>query len=189
MLSYHHSRDLQHVTYGLVSPEKYSPADSMERDILEAFAWLGESVGFYPLFLSVGVTEDDIRVTGYQSQWNRWTQETLDGRVYRRRGEFPNYVLFSFEDIEGVFMDYRLWDVSMLHKDDRKRLTDFIFNPSWTKEEWLKKALDDPGSVQIVTSELYLPGNGRIWVRNQQTKRSLESMGFENIEVKRISVD
>ncbi len=34
-----------------------------------AYGWLADRLGFWPLFLAVGETEEDRRVTGYQMQW------------------------------------------------------------------------------------------------------------------------
>ena len=90
-------------------------------------------------------------------------------------------------------MDYDYWDVALnaSHKDYRmtnheKRL---IFKPSWPKSKWLGKARNDQHSVQLVTPELYLPDAKRIRVRNKSTKSFLETMGFNDVEVKRIKVE
>jgi hypothetical protein len=162
-----------------------------------------KKVGFYPLFLAVGTTEEDIRMTGYQNQWAKVIGSKIVGRrndgtyiqrnILRRKGEFPNDVLFSFEDVDGKFMDYMSWHLVLNASYKNYQMTDYekglIFKPSWPKSKWLKKAREDPHSVQLVTSTLYLPEAGRIWVRNRQTKNYLESMGFENVEVRRLFLE
>ena len=49
--------------------------------------------------------------------------------------------------------------------------------------------MKDQQLVQLVTSELYLPGVERMWVRNQQTKELLTSMGFDNVESRRLVLE
>jgi len=88
--------------------------DFWEWDI-KANNWLKNEVGFYPLFMSVGDHLDDIYTTGYQSNWRKtigsWTDPVTKKRCYTKvkKGEFPNYVLFSFKNIDCVFMDYDYW--------------------------------------------------------------------------------
>ena len=198
MLLYNHSRSLESVIFGEV---KANPQYS-DPEFRNAYSWLEKQVGFYPLFLAVGTTEDDIRMTGYQSQWAKVNGSEIVGRrkngsyiqrhILRKKGEFPNYVLFSFEEVDGVFTDFDYWHIPLGAimngygvTDYEKRLT---FKPSWPKSKWLRKARKNPHSVQLVASTLYLPDAKRIWVRNQQTKNQLKSMGFENVEVRRLLV-
>ncbi len=63
MLTYHHCRSLKSIVHGEVraSPEH---ADEFK----DSYAWLEKQVGFYPIFLAVGTTEEDIRMAGYQGQ-------------------------------------------------------------------------------------------------------------------------
>ena len=189
MLLYHHCRSLDSVVYGRVeaSPEH---ADEYLKD---AYSWLEKEVGFYPIFLSVGTTDEDIRMTYYQNQWRRILSEGSNGKEYRKKGDFPNDVLFSFQDIKGVFMDYTYWYLVLNSSYNSYQMTGYekklIFKPSWSKSKWLRKVEKGPHSVQLVTPELHLPDAERIWVRNKETKRLLETMGFNNIEVKRIKVE
>lgn len=191
MLQYHHSRSLESVVFGEIkaNPEHSDP------ELRNAYSWLEKQVGFYPLFLSVGPTEEDIRMTNYQDNWRVKIFED----EYRKAGEFPNNVLFSFEDVDGVFVDYQWWNlvISSGHvdyqmTDDEKSL---IFKPSWRKSDWLREATKerDPEKeshwVDLVTPTLYLPDAKRIWVRNNQTKKQLETMGFENTEVRRLLLE
>ena len=213
MLLYHHCRSLESVVFGKVKANpKYS-----DPDFKDAYLWLKGEVGFYPLFLSVGTTYDDILMTGYPNQWRKIISTKIVGRrgngtyiqknVLRKKGEFPNDVLFSFEELrcpfsmprntirsiqlrcpmEWAFMDYGYWHLAL--GSYRDKITDYekrlIFKPSWQKSKWLGKAKKISQSVQLVTQSLYLPDAQRIWVRNKKTKKVLEGMGFDNVEVKR----
>ena len=199
MLLYHHNRSLESVIFGEVkaNPEHSDP------EFKDAYSWLERQVGFYPLFLADGTTEDDIRMTGYQSQWAKVNGSEIVGRrkdgsyiqryILRKKGEFPNYVLFSFEEVDGVFTDFDYWHIPLNSIMNGYEVTDYerrlTLKPSWPKSKWLRKAKKDPYSVQLVTSTLYLPDAKRVWVKNKQTKIQLESMGFENVEVKRLLIN
>ncbi len=191
MLLYHHCRSLDNIVYGLLKPNRqhYDP------DYSDSYLWLEKEVGFYPLFLAVGTKEDDIRITGYDDNWRvrtsyRYEKGKIKGLKFRRAGEFPNLVLFSFEDVKGIFIDDMLWCHVLGAHWNKYNITSYdkkrLFKPSWSKSRWLRKALIDPGSVQLVTESLYLPSAKRIYVKNKHTKKLLESKGFENVEVKRI---
>lgn len=181
---------LEDVVYGGVVPNP----NHEKGDFLPAYRWLEREVGFYPLFLSVGESEAALRMTGYNNQWRRIIAWSSKGNTYRRRGEFPNYVLFSFEHIDGIFMDFEHWHIAInaALNDRGEEVTSYekrlMFKPSWPGSRWLRKARKDPGSVQLVTPRLFLPEAGRIWVRNRKTKQVLEEMGFQHIEVKRLKV-
>jgi len=190
-LQYHHCRSLDSVVYGTV---KASPKHADEY-LKGAYLWLEKEVGFYPLFLSVGTTDEDIRMTGYQNQWRRILSEGQGpkGKEYRRKGESPNNVLFSFEDVDGIFMDYDYWHIVLNAGHKNYQITDYekrlIFKPSWLKSKWLRKARKEPHSVQLITPELCLPDAERIWVRNQQTKKLLTAMEFNNVESRRLILE
>lgn len=189
MLKYHHCRDLNSIVHGeiIANPKYY------DHYFKDSYLWLEKEIGFSPLFLAVGKTEEDIRMTGYQNQWKRLISQSPRGNEYRKKGEFPNYVLLSFETIEGIFMDYDYWHLVLNASHKNYQMTNYekrlIFKPSWQKSRWLSKANQKPGSVQLVTPGLYLPDAKGIWVRNQQTKRLLEKMGFGNIECHRLLLE
>ncbi len=195
MLYYHHCRSLRSVVLGEIKAnQRY-----FDSYLKEAYFWLKRQINFYPLFLAVGLTEEDIRMTGYQNQWKRIIGTKISGRrrdgtyiqknILRKKGEFPNDILFSFEEVDGVFMDYGNWHLAFNPRtinaipDYERRL---IFKPSWDKSKWLKKSKNEPASVQLVTPNLYLPSAKRIFVRNRKTKELLEEIGFKDVEVKRI---
>lgn len=173
MLLYHHNRALDSVIYGTV---RANPEYACE-EFRDAYLWLEKEIGFYPTFLAVGKTENDINMTGYQDQWRK------------QNSPKDNYVLFSFENVTGVFMDFDWWHVVLNSRDYSKitkRQKQRIFKYSWSNDDWLRKVRLENHPVQIVAPEINLSEAGRIWVRNKKTKKSLESLGFENIEVKRL---
>jgi len=181
-LMYHHSRELKSIVYGELS------ADSRYYDpfFKDAYVWLEKEVGFSPLFLAVGQTIEDIRMTGYQDNWRR----KVSTNEYRRAGNSPNHVLFSFDALDGVFMDYSYWHIVLNANHKNYRVSNYetrlIFKPSWEKNRWLRYAKQHPHSVQLVRPNTDLRKAGRIWTRNNQTKTILEGMEFKNIKVKRI---
>ena len=201
MLLYHHCRSLDSVVYGEVEANpKYS-----DEHFKNAYSWLEKEVGFYPLFLAVGITKKDIQMTGYENQWNRVIGSKIVGRrkdgayiqrnILRKKGRAPNDVLFSFENVSknSVFMDYLDWYLVLNSSHKNYQITDYekrlIFKPSWNKAKWLRKAMIKPYSVQLVTPSLNLSNAKRIWVRNKQTKEELISKGFKNVECKRIFLE
>lgn len=175
--------DLERVIHGEIEANpKHS--DEIHKD---AYQWLEKVVGFYPIFLGVGRGDNNVRMTGYQLNWRKeWNN------YYRETGRFQNLVLLSFEDIEGVFIDYQWWNLVLNPSYRERRLTDhdmrLIFKPSWRKGKWLRKARVEPFGVQLVTPKLNLSDAGRIWVRNNKTKELLKRMSFRNVEIKRIAV-
>ncbi len=180
-LIYHHCRDLEGVEFGTV---KADPERTWE-EFKPAYRWLADQTSLpesWPLFMAVG-EETPVYGTGYINQF----------RKKHLKGDSRNSVLFSFheEDIEGFFSDYGYFDIAT-NAGDPVRLNrneiKWILKPSWDKEKWLKKAKKDNEAVQLVVPELHLPDAKRIWVRNKQTKRLLENMGFTRVEVKRLLV-
>ncbi|MBI5391674.1 hypothetical protein HZB00_01600 [Candidatus Woesearchaeota archaeon] len=178
LLRYHHVMNLEDVFYGRIKPDP----ERSDKDFRQAYRWLEKEVGFYPLFLAVGAREENMRMTGYQNQW-----------MQGKQGETKlNTVLFSFEEIEGVFTDYDIWHLVLgagakeykMPEQDKQML----FKKSWSKARWLKKADEKTNTVQIVTPKLDLRQAGRIWVRNRRTKEKMEEEGFIGVEIKRIKI-
>lgn len=63
-LRYHHSRNLNGVVYGDVEADpRYT--DPLFRG---AYAWLAGRIGFSPLFLAVGSTKADFKMTTYDDE-------------------------------------------------------------------------------------------------------------------------
>ena len=188
MLKYHHSRSLDSVVFGEVKHTKEFSGETYRA----AYLWLEKEIGFFPIFLSVGTTDEDIRMTGYQNQWMRLIAMSNSKRIYRKKSEFPNYILFSYEELDGVFTDYNDWHIALNSGYKDCQLTDYekrlILKPSWSRSKWLSHAKNHPHSVQLVTKSLDLSNADRIWVRNIKTKTILEQIGFKNIEVKRLLI-
>lgn len=163
---YHYCMPMAKVRYGVLVPD---PAYS-DPDLLPAYQWLEKEVGFFPLFLAVGSSIESIRMTGYPNQ--------------------KDNVLFSFNNVEGIFMDYGYWHI-VLNAGYRnyqisKREKSWIFKYSWSQSRWLKKAEKEPHSVQLVARELDLRRAKRIWVFSQFFREELEKLGFQNVRVRKM---
>ena len=183
-LYFHHTRSLKHCTNGLVSP--FTPDDLYEAEN----RWLERELGFYPIFLAVGDTEMDIRMTGYENQWVR----KIGTKTYRQKGDPQNDVMFSYYDLpHGVFLDYQDWFLVLNGSHINYQLTESerrsLFKRSFTKADWFRKAKIQPHSVMYVTPNLDLTKADHISVRNCRTKRYMEQSGFTNVNVVRIKVD
>lgn len=182
---YHHARALEHSAYGIVMQER-----GVDKDYAGAYEWVEHAVGFYPLFLAVGATTDDIKMTGYQNQWGR----KLGPNLYRQKGDIQNQVLFSFTDVsKGVFMDDANWHIVLNSENSNYQITNrersMIFRPSWSTSDWLRYARKNPHSVQMVVPELDLRKAASVSVRNKTTQQYMEQHGFQNVSVVRIKVD
>lgn len=105
-------------------------------------------------------------MSGYPWQWGKVLTRSLAGNTYRKKGEFPNEVLFSFEHIDGVFMDYDQWHIVLNSAYKDYQITPYearlIFKPSWNASDWIRKARKQPHTVQLVTPKLFLPDARRI---------------------------
>lgn len=197
MLIYHHCMSLEDVIFGEI---KANPLKS-DQYFRGAYLWLQKEVGYFPLFVAVGTTYEAIRMTGYPEQWRKIVGSEVIGRRkngtfiqrYILRDNFPNYVLFSFEKLDGIFMDYDYWHLVLNAENRDYQITDhekrLIFKPSWSKSRWLRRAREEPQDVQMTTPTLNLPDASRTWVKNNHTKKTLEQMGFNCVEVKRMPCD
>jgi len=113
MLIFHHARPLTSVKYDRVFPAR----QEADKELLPAYEWLEERIGFFPLFLAIGNQEWRLRMTGYQDQWKRFLSYDFEAkkRIYRHKGEFPNYCLFSFDEgtegtfSKGIFINEASW--------------------------------------------------------------------------------
>ena len=158
------------------------------------FEWLAERVGFWPIFLSVGASDDDRLMTGYSNQWLRRPPATI-----------ANAVLFSYasEPDAAAYSDYGWWhcvlnglgpleahrELERVHAPSpyEERM---ILKRSWSRSRWLGKAASDPHSVQAVVPRLDLRAADEVWCRNQTTRRELLRRGFsaERVHVRRLPV-
>jgi hypothetical protein len=165
-------------------------------NFLPAYEWLDDELGFFPLFLAVGTSEEAIRMTGYEDNWRVITgSEMVQGRLlkkHRKKGEFPSLALLSFGSIDGVFMDFMSWHIALNACLNGKSVTkaekSMIFKPSWTKRRWIRAAVQETHAVQLVTPEIPLNLAEMVIVRNSATKRNLEKKGFSRVEAARVRV-
>jgi len=199
MLLYHRCDKLEDVVYGDIagSKEFFNP-ELHDKEFEEYYSWLSKLVGFHPLFASVGNDIEDIRLTGYQYQWQVVTSYTYDkkGRKKtiekRKKGEFPNYVLFSFDKLEGEFISSREWGHVICVRACEDYIKEFrkllLLQPDWNRELWEERAIDEPGDVQLLAKKIDYRKAKRVWVRNKSTKKKLEEVGFAGVEVHRVDV-
>jgi len=193
MQTYNYSRSLDSVVYGIIRP---SEKDYDEFEI-ETFRWFAGQLGFKPFFVAVGNTGSDLAQTNYYDNWRRVVATEITGRtktgiyihrkILRKKGEFPNEVLFSFKELTGVFFDdsYFAFAPNSEYSDEptsyEKRL---IFKPSYRKSDWLRKAREKHCVVTATPSlDLRI---AEVYCRNQETKKVLEEIGFNGVSVKRI---
>jgi hypothetical protein len=166
-------------------------------DFLPAYEWLEQEVGFFPHFLSVGNSETVIRRTGYADNWRVFERgEFTDSgykKIFRKKGEFQNLVLLSFDHMDGIFMDSLSWNIAInacMHgRPVSKAVMKMILKPTWNKRRWIHAAEKGSHWVDLLTPELSLPEASRISVRNQSTKKDMETMGFRHVETFRIPVE
>ena len=185
---------LSQVTFGTIRAD---PTYSAGNYLLPAYEWLAEQIGFFPHFISVGKDENALYRTGYQDNWRvHIGGDTVDGKyqkIYRKKGEFPNNVLLSFDHLEGVFMDFDYWHIAInectnggsVSKSEMK----WILKPSWTRERWLRAALTSTRPVDLLVPEIPLDKANRVWVRNHATQKLIETKGFRNVKIARIPVE
>ena len=193
-LLYHYCMPASGIISDILTPDR----TRSDPDFLPAYEWVEERLGFFPLFLAVGTLEDVVWMTGYQDNWRVVTgSEPVEGggyrRIFRKKGEFPNLVLLSFDAVDGVFMDYDYWHIAlnacMNGSVISRKEESWIFKPSWTKSRWLRAALTGTHSVQLVTPALPLTKSREILVRNALTRRIIEGRGFGDVRVSRIPVN
>ncbi len=119
LLTYHHSRPLEVVRFGVVkqeSPLNYTRTDKEREDAEmddKAFKWLQEQIGFYPLFVAVGRRDTDVRDTGYQDNWVKKLISGRDFSVIRKAGEAPNQVFVRNEAIRKELLKIGFKNISV----------------------------------------------------------------------------
>ena len=185
---FHHCMPLSLVTPNTVRAD---PAHSTETYLLPAYEWLEEQIGFFPHFVAVGTDESALSRTGYQDQWSVWTGgDFVNGKYqknYRKKGEYPNLVLFSFDHLEGEFMDHMNWHIAINACINGHSVTEremrMILRPSWTRQRWLRAAMTGRHSVELLVPELPLHRAAGVWVRNRATQKLVEKQGFRNVEI------
>lgn len=214
-LPFHHVRELEHVSYGVVRP--YSRLESepdcsngcvhdewhFDYDFEICYRWLAGQIGFWPMFLAVGVTSESIDMTGYSGQFSRIMSRSHKKSVFIPKGKFANRVLFSFERLPDPvrYSDYLNWhiilnsvDANYPNKDpwahrnwSLRKISSYearlVLKPSYSPGDWMRQARRRPGTVQGHIAELDLRLAQTIWVRNQPTRKRLIEMGFGERQV------
>jgi hypothetical protein len=183
---------LERVRFATLRPDR----SLSNRHNRPAFEWFEQEIGYYPFFLAVGRSAAALAMTGYDDNWRIVAgREYPDGSydiVHRKRGEFPNLVLFSFDDPDGTFMDYVSWHAALragiIGKKVTPREREKIFRPSWSRSRWIREAEDGNRQVQLGAPVLPLDHATAIGVRNRETGRFLHQMGFVEPRVLRIRV-
>ena len=186
-LLYHHCIPIDVCQPKIIEPFEHPEETDLEDPLYIAYRWLKTELGFYPLFMSVGDTEANIRITGYHEQWLKEEPG---------KAGMDNRALFSFKQLPpgARFNDWSYWGNSVVNnwyknyqisEYERRRL----FKPSWKIHKWLQAAARDPFKVQLVVPQLNLTTAELISVRNNKTKNELQNRGFtQPIEVRRITV-
>lgn len=211
-LRYHHARPLIHVRHGVVVPVRETdvlPAPSCAPggdgcDMTDewhgalhmeaAYRWLAERVGFWPLFLAVGDSDDDRRLTGYQQQWSRspyLSPEPPRDQVMFSWSTTPAFAVHCcYPDwhivLNSVCKGPRLHDFRV--ESGYRRLESWVLHPSWGDRDWRRRAIRRPGSVQAVAPMLDLGCADEVWAPSKTVARELTRLGFDHVAVKRLRV-
>lgn len=181
---------LAQVKRGLLIPD---PSYSDE-EYLPAYRWLEQETGFFPLFLAIGTVEEAVYVTGYSNQWRVYIGgEPSEGgswrKIYRKAGEFPNYVLFALPlsalagssaetakgSFTGVFTDYQWWNIvltdCMNGTEVGQKLKRTLFKKSWARSKWLSTAAKDGHLVQVVAPQIDLDQAAFVWAATKKRQK------------------
>ena len=186
-LLYHHCIPIDACQPKIIEPFEHPEEEDIDDPLYIAYRWLKTELGFYPLFLAVGNTEANIRITGYHEQWLK--KEPGKNKI-------DNRALFSFKELPpgAIFNDWNYWGNVVVNNGYKNfQLSDYerrrFFKTSWKTSRWLNAASIDPFKVQLVVPQLDLAAADLISVRNIKTKTELQKRGFtQPIEVRRILV-
>ncbi|MBW1996610.1 MAG: hypothetical protein JRJ29_01460 [Deltaproteobacteria bacterium] len=190
-LLYHHCMNFEDISYAAfkADPSKSDP------EWINSTKWIAKEIGFWPLFFSVGDDYDTYIKTGYDFNWKRKIgHDPKVGPILVKAGKSPNLVMFSFNHVDGVFMDHNIFFQYLILAGDREIKLGIVqrrwlFKPRWSRKKWLRLAKEDPYlGVTLVAPGMDPRAANRIWVRNKKTQRALKKMGFSNVVVHRIPV-
>lgn len=201
-LLYHHCRELDSIRpYQIEHHPRYA-----DPDFLPSYRWLEKKIGFFPIFFAVGKSIHDLYMTGYNGQFRTYDCWGFGERGPRRKQQ-PNYVLFSYKHVPGIFTDFDDWDTLLrlatqhdpnIYKDAKKkpRIELWLCKKIFKLREnlrsdrtWIRQAIRKPYSVQLVTKYFDATKADRLLCRNQTTKEYLESCGYKNVHVLKIPAD
>lgn len=212
-LRYHHARPLTHVRAELVIPVRETdvlapptcathgaecPDDDWHaaHHMESGYAWLARRIGFWPLFLAVGTTDEDRRMTGYQNQWSRSPQLWGDHGPPRDTVLFswthppPGTVYQCFHWWHSVLNGQRTggWDHHGHEVLVDKATAREVLQLDWDAARWLRRAAKEPHSVQAAVAMLDLRTADTIWAPNQHVARQLRDQGFDSVDVQRLRI-
>jgi hypothetical protein len=199
---YYHSRDLKHVICGKVYPP---PLESIDKDILEAYKWLGKyGCGYSP---QIWLSRSHHSITGYKNCYKRKKS------FFCKRISKKPQILFGFENIIGFPVDYEIWEYFFMIligcKDAIKNGSSEIIKDlmEWEKYNKAENFLDDKDKVialwmkyknlqdllkyglfvekdQIVVPSLNLKAAKIIYCRDEHQVKQLRQMGFIKDRIK-----
>jgi hypothetical protein len=164
-----------------------------------SYRWLADRIGFWPLFLAVGDTDEDRRMTGYQLQWSR-------DHTWGPAGPPRDRLLFSWNDAppHATYVDYDNWHTvlnSVRERDgdphqlyvelEGRRDAASILKPSWRQSDWLRRARRNPHSVQAAVPAIDLPTADEIRAPSPRVATTLTNHGFDpsRIHIQRVRVE
>lgn len=172
-------RSLDSVVFGEIKPDHRYVGPLFQG----SYRWLEQQVGFYPLYVAVC---EDRKGSRANVMYDKYPD---DRQIWETILRYD--VLFSFENVEGVFSDEVVWNTVITDLQNGDPISDYhrrcLFKPSWSKARWLRVAKKGDHWVQLVTPSLYLPDAQQIWVKNHETKEALEALGFKDVALRQQS--
>ncbi len=185
---YHHAialPNLRDVRGGVLVPD----AGRSDVDFLPAYRWAEREVGFFPLFLAVGPTVEDVRMTGYG---NHWAPPGRRGLLDPDPADRP-LVLFSFDHVDGVFTDYLNWHLVLNGGPCGHRIgpreTAMLLRRSWPASRWRREARRRRHGVQLLAPRLDLRSATRAWAPDDATRQAVDELGYGGVRVRRIAFE
>ena len=184
---YYHCRELKYVLYAKVFPP---PRDSLDKDYLPAYQWLGQYCGFSP---QIWLSRSTRKITGMRNR--------------------PDNILFGFENVQGFPVRYDVWchllnplingmrDNKPIEQYLRESLEDALKEDDeldevlkgWQKSRSLDEFLQRNLFVehdQVVVPSLNLRSAKKIICRTERQKKTLRKMGFieDRVEVRNLHI-
>jgi len=210
---FHHCIPLEKlitVNGDMVSSQHHSTDD--DAAFIPAYTWWHDTFGFWPIFLAVGNGPNTLGMTGYPNQFgrvisSRWDEKRKRSvRTLRPKGDMRNYVLLSFEEAECLPHNFDTWEniicfssplplpigverdpaLPPYAKIPKQYVKSLVGQTKRKLSNWIKLAKKKDGRVQACAPRLDMTKVIEIKVRNQKTKKLLENIGYQNVEVLRV---
>lgn len=184
---YHFGIPLKNAHYCAVN------SDSEDLDLHEKNlrSWLESIVGFNPVFIICGNHFMVFEYTGYANQFAKLISRSKKGSELRKKGEFPNQVMFSFDTIIPLNYIYHEWigamnDLAygMSIEEVTEKWSHDVLKPDYSPEKWKEIARKNPGSVYAIVPEVDLRTATSIYVRNRLAEQQLEKRNFDTKKIK-----